>query len=344
MKWTMDPVLVVHNSSSLIGAAERPEHSAGSLSDPEETTISSPKKPDNPRIQARSTSTGSGVTCATALSHSSSRMDWTITSHNENADGLTSDGDAVAEALGKMTLVQEEALPSHNTEPTIRHQSVEFQMEPIVHEFKSSMEEHCHRPVPTSVQIHRALPPGSLSSRMRRSTGGTVRRSVSFHQVQIRRYPMIAGDNPACQMGTPVTMDWGFEELPLLDLDAFEATRSQTRRRKLHHLILNYFQRNRILLGMGYTEEEIKETEKQVQKERFKRDLTKLTLPVAKLEEAVQSVRRKWRRKVNKAEKEEKSQFDALIRRLREEDSKRLLDLMNNNSSDRSRTASEGVA
>jgi hypothetical protein len=284
------------------------------------------KKPLNPNIQGRSTSTESNATCATTLS-SSEIMDWTITSQNEAPDRTdrSSDGDEELERLGifndpKMELVPEESsVPVNDTNQ--RSSSVQFENEPTIHEFKPERNDHG---VPTSVQIHRALSPVSPSKRMRKSVGGTLRRQVTFHQVEIRRYPMVAGDNPACQMGAPVQLDWGFEELPALDLDDFEATRSQTRRRKLHHLILNYFQRNRILAGVGYTEDEIRQAEKEVDKERFRRDITKMVCPFWKLEDCVQSLRRKIKRKMNKGEKEKKEELERTIQRLREQDAARL--------------------
>lgn len=323
----MDSVLVMHSSpSAVIKPKSIPAEDRGDPVWGSEHNKTSPAtdKPNNPSVQGRSTSTESSATCATSLSQSS-RMDWAFTSHNENTD-RTSDGDEDgAEALTaaiakKMNLLPEE--PHGNHETNKRQSSVEFKEEPAVPEVHQ--EELEEKPVPTSLQIHKAVPPPSPSTRLRQSTDGALTRSVSFHQVQIRRYPMVAGDNPACQMGAPVTLDWGFEELPALDLDDFESTRSQTRRRKLHHLILNYFQRNRILVGMGYSEEDIKQAEKEVRRERFRRDLTKFTLPISKFEEIFQSVRRKIKRRMNSEAKEEKNELDDSIRMLRSQDSKRM--------------------
>jgi len=175
-------------------------------------------------------------------------------------------------------------------------------------------------PIPTCLRIHRAQAPRSVSKRLRKSENGTLHRQVSFHKVQIRRYAMIAGDNPSCQMGAPVMLDWGFEELPELDLDDFELTRCQTRRTKLRHLLLNYFQRRRILLGMGYSEEEMKETVQETNRERFKRSVTRYFLPISQLEEAAESLCRKVRRIMSKEMKMTEQEQKTWIRNLREKD------------------------
>jgi hypothetical protein len=180
--------------------------------------------------------------------------------------------------------------------------------------------------VPTSVQIHRARAPRAASRCSRTSEGGAPRRQVSFHQVQIRRYPMVAGDNPSCQIGTPVTLDWGFEELPALDLDDFELTRTLTRRRKMHHLILNYFQRRRILSGMGFSDEDIDRTEKEINRERLKRSLTRMLLPISKIEEIIQSLCRKVKRRMSKDIRTAKQELDSSIESLRKKDAEGYLE------------------
>lgn len=152
---------------------------------------------------------------------------------------------------------------------------------------------------PKCVTIHRAysLPPQADVSDSVRLADKRNRR-VSFHKVQIRRYSMTLGDNPACQMGAPVTLDWMYDELPPLDLDDFELTRFPQRRRNLRQLILNMYQRERILQGMGHSGEEVRQAEKQVAKVRWQRSQTVMLLPISKLEEMAQSAKRKVKRRL----------------------------------------------
>jgi hypothetical protein len=156
--------------------------------------------------------------------------------------------------------------------------------------------------VPESVQIRRA---GSRQRNNNNNNSSTNNdhREVTFHQVQIRRYRMTLGDNPACQVGAPVSLDWQYEELPLLDLDDYEITRLKQRRKKLRHLVLSFYQRQHILQRMGYSPEELKKAAKGVSKARRQREKTMLFLPISKLEEVAQSVKRKVKRRLSNRKK-----------------------------------------
>eukprot|EP00934_Nitzschia_sp_Nitz4_P002476 Nitzschia sp. Nitz4//scaffold163_size50693//39431//40216//NITZ4_006994-RA/size50693-snap-gene-0.62-mRNA-1//1//CDS//3329538049//2466//frame0 len=172
--------------------------------------------------------------------------------------------------------------------------------------------------VPNSVQLPLAsdLPP--LHKRVPREVG--EKPHVAFHQVQVRRFPMIAGDNPACMLGVPVTIDWGYEELPPLDLNAFETIRQNNRRRKVHHLLLSCLQRQRILLGIGYSDASIAEVEKDVEIVRYQRHMTRLTLPFFKIHDLCETLKRKLHRKLNGDVQRDKIAVDTAIRELRRQD------------------------
>lgn len=144
-------------------------------------------------------------------------------------------------------------------------------------------------PVPICVQIQKALvpPPRSMDH------------GVSFHQVEIRRYPMIVGDNPSSELGLPVCLDWKYDALPPLDLDDYEETRSKQRRKNLRHLVLSYYRRQQILERV-HPPEVLHQAAKEVSKSRWQRQITRFFLPVAKLEEATQSARRKVKRMLGK--------------------------------------------
>lgn len=121
-------------------------------------------------------------------------------------------------------------------------------------------------------------------------------RGVSFDKVQVRLYPMILGDNPAVQIGTPVTLDWDYDELPEMTVEDFESEREPQRRVKLTHFILNYFQRRQILSDGGYSQAEIDQGERQTHRDQLRRTLTKLFLPFSILEEYGQMVRKAFLR------------------------------------------------
>lgn len=123
-------------------------------------------------------------------------------------------------------------------------------------------------------------------------------RQVGFDHVQIRSYSMTIGDNPACRVGAPVSLDWQYEELPVLTLDHFESARAITRKNKIRHLYLNYYQRKKILLESGYSQDELKQAEKEAAKVQRQRSMTQVFCPFSKIEELAQSARRKVKRRL----------------------------------------------
>ena len=132
------------------------------------------------------------------------------------------------------------------------------------------------------------------TSNTTRSSGTRKRREVSFDAIYIRHHPMILGDNPACSIGPPIELDWGYMHEEKHDLDTYEIGRRS--RRRLRHLILSYYRRKDILLQAGYEEDEIRSAERQIGKLKRQRKATGFFLPIQKMEEAVQSAGRKVRR------------------------------------------------
>jgi hypothetical protein len=85
----------------------------------------------------------------------------------------------------------------------------------------------------------------SMSKTGRR--GYKRRRRVSFSNVEIRRYPMILGDNPATPSGPPLSLGWEYEVLPAMNVTDFESFRLRSRRFKSNHLILSHYARAEIV-------------------------------------------------------------------------------------------------
>jgi hypothetical protein len=123
----------------------------------------------------------------------------------------------------------------------------------------------------------------------RRATG------VVFHEVLIRNYSQTIGDNPSVSYGPPISLDWGYEEVEPISLEEYEKNRGP--RRNTRQMMLNYYNRKNLLTWRcGATEDEMKAAEKEGNKIKGQRSLTKAFLPAQRFEEVFQSVRRKGKR------------------------------------------------
>eukprot|EP00567_Pseudictyota_dubia_P018122 CAMPEP_0197438996 /NCGR_PEP_ID=MMETSP1175-20131217/5836_1 /TAXON_ID=1003142 /ORGANISM="Triceratium dubium, Strain CCMP147" /LENGTH=332 /DNA_ID=CAMNT_0042968817 /DNA_START=96 /DNA_END=1095 /DNA_ORIENTATION=+ len=111
---------------------------------------------------------------------------------------------------------------------------------------------------------------------------------VSFGQLSVRKYPIVLGDHPECSCGPPVTIGWMYREFNPVDVDEYEKRRSA---RKIGmEMILPYFRRREILTRVsGHTEVEISEATREVQRVKRQRKRTVQTLPLQRVEEAMQT-------------------------------------------------------
>lgn len=123
--------------------------------------------------------------------------------------------------------------------------------------------------------------------------------SLSFGTIEIREYDITLGDNPSCSIGPPVQIGWEYTTIGSIDVEQFENTRDQ--RRNMRQMLMNYYHRRNILMASGgYTEEELNKAEKEMNKIKAKRALTRAFLPMWKIEDAAESAQRKLKRVVKK--------------------------------------------
>ena len=66
---------------------------------------------------------------------------------------------------------------------------------------------------------------GGAKERRRSST-------ISFNEVEVRSYPITAGDHPCVSSGPPLTLQWDAVDQRKIDLDDYESTRPQYRSRE----------------------------------------------------------------------------------------------------------------
>jgi hypothetical protein len=73
-----------------------------------------------------------------------------------------------------------------------------------------------------------------------------MKRSVSFHSVEINEFPMVLGDNPDCS-GIPVQIGWQPHNVEKFSLDIYEEMKPEPRKRQ--DLFLTPDQRKQIVAG-----------------------------------------------------------------------------------------------
>jgi len=96
-------------------------------------------------------------------------------------------------------------------------------------------------------------------------------KKVIFHEVQIREFDQILGDNPAVSDGVPVALAWEFQEEYNMDIDIYECTRGPERRYSRRKLMISPLKRIQTLIAAGYSPEQIGEAIVNVQMAQTKR-------------------------------------------------------------------------
>ncbi|KAL3922472.1 MAG: hypothetical protein SGILL_002191, partial [Bacillariaceae sp.] len=118
------------------------------------------------------------------------------------------------------------------------------------------------------------------------------RHSVGFDSIEIRFYAQTVGDNPSCSYGTPIQLDWDYEQCDGVAVDEYETSRGK--RRDLRQMVLSYYHRRNILSWQyGVSEDELKTAQKQADKIKMKRTITRTFLPAMPFESVMERASRK---------------------------------------------------
>ena len=96
------------------------------------------------------------------------------------------------------------------------------------------------------------------------------RRKVSFSDITILEFPVSLGCNPSCSQGPPLTLSGvDPQKVQTTNVELYELFRD--RRRDKVGLTLTARQRTEILLGAGYTEDDISDAVKALRQLRYER-------------------------------------------------------------------------
>ncbi len=128
----------------------------------------------------------------------------------------------------------------------------------------------------------------------------TNQKRVHFSTIQIRRYPMVLGDNPYCSRGPPVSLGWEYDIMPDMGVLHYDRLRSSQRRTNINHLALSSNQRNELLNRIGVSVEERRRVEKEVSRIQRQRTIDcvwkELTGPLETMADSARKVQRVFKR------------------------------------------------
>jgi hypothetical protein len=104
---------------------------------------------------------------------------------------------------------------------------------------------------------------------------------VRFGTVTVRNYGMTLGTNPATSIGSPVCLEWDYEQLQPVVIDDYEITKNfgrivqiENKNRSPREFYLNYYKRRGILERAGFTDKDFTSMERKIKYERLQRKIT----------------------------------------------------------------------
>ena len=118
------------------------------------------------------------------------------------------------------------------------------------------------------------------------------KKKVRFSTVEIRKYEIILGDNPAVSKGPPITIDWKPFARTILRVDT-HIKMNPRRRLKPKEMVLPLFHRDLLLKNSGYSRNDLLEATKQCNIIKGQRSATVRKLQMAYVEEFSETMKKK---------------------------------------------------
>lgn len=116
---------------------------------------------------------------------------------------------------------------------------------------------------------------------------------IQFSTVEVRQYERVLGDNPGVSSGPPVSIGWKhFEDRTMvLPIDEYEYYHGACTEDQCE-MILTRFERETMLLELGYTEKELVKSIRENYKVKNKRRQTVNNIPLMEIEESLEKAKR----------------------------------------------------
>lgn len=127
-------------------------------------------------------------------------------------------------------------------------------------------------------------------------------KQVSFHNLQIREYDVVLGDNPSCRYGPPVEIGWDYSEANEIRLDDIITENSNEKKtRKLLDANVRYD----MVRGAGYTDSDILKSMRDAHIIKKQRHKSINNEKYDKINERIENISRKFK-KIGKEKKKDK--------------------------------------
>lgn len=121
--------------------------------------------------------------------------------------------------------------------------------------------------------------------------------TISFRNIEVREYSRAIGDNPSVSAGAPMSIGWEYNDPDVLSVDEYESTRPP--RRAHHEMVVPRSVRQDLLMNeWGYSRSQLASAVRDSNRTKTQRrtTVTNMDTPFAKIEEGVQSAKRKAKR------------------------------------------------
>lgn len=115
--------------------------------------------------------------------------------------------------------------------------------------------------------------------------------TVTFSVVEVRKYKLCVGENPAVTLGVPISIDWDYISEGTISLDEFEKTDHKTGKGE-DELAIPSDERLRMVRQAGFTSEQIRLSVRAVNAAKMEREQTLYTLKNANQEEFMEKMRK----------------------------------------------------
>lgn len=152
--------------------------------------------------------------------------------------------------------------------------------------------------------------PSIESSTGRSAKGGSV--GVKFQAVKIREYNRTIGDNPSCLAGVPISLDWSHSHESNFNLDVYEKLKGMKRSTSMMR-IPSKTRESMLKMNLGYSDEEISQAKKEINKIKRSRSLNDFTSPFWRVEEVAKSGIRKLKRSLGGNKSKPQTDHEAAV-------------------------------